>query len=216
MDRKPVVTTVLTRHVTDMPLSYGRREVRSRLGVYAPLVVGPAILHGPDGASRRWRVHVSGDGRLLPLGPQLAAPLSSRLRSLRSMGATCRMGAALLSSLDVAQHAKPFRLRWGNGPATDFYGWALLYQSRSAGVGLIDPHERFAELPAFYESPQELLDRAAFLAAKGVASRALALVTEEADFVIDGSGRRHNRFFPECIFCQPHGFGWLDEPVGQS
>jgi hypothetical protein len=82
-------------------------------------------------------------------------------------------------------------------------------------VGLIDPHDQFTALPAFYESPQELLDRAEFLAAKGVPSRAVALVTEEADFVVDGAGRRHNRFFPQAIFCQPQGLGWLEAPDRQ-
>jgi hypothetical protein len=215
MDRRSVVTSVLARHVSEIPLAYGRHQLRSRLGVYTPLVVGPAILHGPDGASRRWRVHVSGDGRLLPLAPRSAAALAGRLRSLRASNATCRMGAALLALLDIAPQAPPVRVRSGQGPCSDFYGWSLLYQGRSAGVGLIDPHDHVSELPAFYESPQELLDRAAFLAAKGIPSRAVALVTEEADFVVDGAGRRHNRFFPRGIFCQPQGLGWLHEPARQ-
>ena len=160
-------------------------------------------------------MHVSADGRLLPLGPRSAPALAGRLRSLRARATSSPHGAAILSPLDITPPASPLHLRSGHGPCTEFYGWSLLYQGSWAGVGLIDPHEQLTELPAFYESPQELLDRAEFLAAKGVPSRAVALVTEEADFVVDGAGRRHNRFFPQAIFCQPQGLGWLEAPDRQ-
>lgn len=216
MDRRPVLTAALARRVAEMPLSSSQRGLRSRLGVHRPLVVGPAILLGPDGGSPRWRVHVSTDGRLVPLGPRGAGGVACRLRSLRASGATCRPAAALLSAHDVEPPFTPFLFRRGRGPCAEFYGWSLLYQGRSAGVGLIDPHDRFPELPAFYESAQELLDRAAFLAARGVASRAVALLTEERDFSVDAAGRHRNRFYPQAIFCRPQGPGWPDRPARQG
>lgn len=177
-------------------LPFSCRVVRSRLGLYAPLVLGQAILHGPDARSHRWRVHVSADGRLMPLGPRSAAAVAGRLRSLRAINAICRVGEAMLSTLDFTEDLCLLHPEPEADKSIECYGWSLLYQSQSAGVGLIDAHEEFTELPAFYESALELLDRAAFLDSKGVRSRAVAIVADETDIVVDSLGRRHNRFFP--------------------
>jgi hypothetical protein len=73
----------------------------------------------------------------------------------------------------------------------EFYGWALLSQLPGAGhVGLVDPHERFPDMPAWYESPLELADRQEYMARRSVATRALAIVTQRDDFdVVDGEIR---------------------------
>lgn len=184
------------RYSDGEPLSFTCRVVRSRLGLYAPLVLGQAILHGPDARSHRWRVHVSADGRLMPLGPRSAAAVAGRLRSLRAINAICRVGEAMLSTLDFTEDLCLLHPEPEADKSIECYGWSLLYQSQSAGVGLIDAHEEFTELPAFYESALELLDRAAFLDSKGVRSRAVAIVADETDIVVDSLGRRHNRFFP--------------------
>lgn len=196
------------------------RTVRSRLvsgdsdgtsprcRLYRPLVVGPAILrgHGPEQA---WTVRVSEDGRLLPL----ACPRPARERpgpaGESPAGRLHRVAAALVAPQDF--DGRPTRLVAEVRPArSEFYGWALLYQLPGMrGVGVVDPHERFEDLPAFFESPGELVDREAFLAKKGVLSRPLALFTQPADFVVPADGRLQNRFYPGGRFRRPADPGWF-------
>ena len=66
----------------------------------------------------------------------------------------------------------------------EIYGWSLLYQlPHMSGRAVIDSHDSFCELPAFFESPLELVDRSAFLTARGIPHRPLALLTQPEDFV---------------------------------
>ncbi len=72
------------------------------------------------------------------------------------------------------------------------------------GVALIDAHESFTDLPAFYESPLELLDRSSFLAARGISTRPIALVTRPEDFeVVENTAEVRNKFLPNALFRCP-------------
>jgi hypothetical protein len=87
----------------------------------------------------------------------------------------------------------------------EIYGWALMYQLPGMlDTAAIDPHEEFDDLPAYYRSPLELVDRAAFLAARGIPNRPIALLTRREDFHPRGVGPRPlNRFQPEVSFRRP-------------
>jgi len=165
---------------------------------YRLLVVGAAILHRPHGAAGPWRVQVSTTGSLLPVAPRTAAGLASRLAVLRARG-LARLAAAILDPGDLPRVAPLLRTALLRHDLTqrrrEFYGWGLLYRLPGAGtVGLVDPHERFPDMPAWYESPLELADRQDFLARRGVPTRAIAIVTQRDDFdVVDGHVRR-NRY----------------------
>ena len=200
----PAIKTVVARLVAEPPPGH---LVASRRRLYRPLIMGPALLErtAPGG---RWRVRVTRDARLLPVFPAEFASLGRRIAWLRSLGAVHRIAAALVVPQDLAgppvrMEAADHRLR------SEFYGWALMYRlpgSRSSG--LIDSNELVPELPAFYESPLELLDRSDFLAARGIPSRPLALVTQPGDFTITADANHRNRFFPQARFCQPPSFEW--------
>jgi hypothetical protein len=91
------------------------------------------------------------------------------------------------------------------------YGWSLLYQLPGlVGVARIDAGETTSDLPAAYESPQELLDRTDFLAARGIATRPLALVTQPEDIArTAGAAYARNRFVPHAVYqrtCDPADF----------
>jgi hypothetical protein len=79
------------------------------------------------------------------------------------------------------------------------------------GIGFVDPHESFPDLPAFFESPLELLDRATFLHGKGIVTRPLAVLTRPEDFNRGADGTPVNRFFSEASFARPANLAWLDE-----
>ncbi len=199
----------------------------ARLGpaIYRPLVVGAAILTRLPAAvdrRRRWQVDVAPGARLLPDAPDRAIDVERVVAWRRLAGETCRIGAALVSAADLgagddADRAADAGLdRWmpaspradvggplrPRGPAIEMYGWALLYRLGDSGTtAFVDPHEDHDDLPAFYESPLELLDRANFLASRGVATRPIALVTRPEDFVRPAAAPV-NRFFPTAR-CRP-------------
>ncbi len=92
------------------------------------------------------------------------------------------------------------------GGAVEIYGWALMYQLPGmVDRALIDPHDELDSLPAFYESPLELVDRSAFLASRGIPSRPIALLTRPDDFVSAGVGGAPltNVHFPRARFRRP-------------
>jgi hypothetical protein len=168
---------------------------------YRLLVVGPAILHRPHGEPGPWRVRVSADGSLLPLAPATAGGLAARLAILRRTGCA-RLAAAILEPRDLPLVAPLLRDALRRRPAAtrrrEFYGWALLYRLPGGGSeALVDPDERFPDLPTAYESPLELADRQAFLARRGVPSRAIALVTQRDDFDAAEGQVPRNRFCPQ-------------------
>jgi hypothetical protein len=186
----------------DAPVS--RRPRR----VYRPLVVGPVLLRR-DGPQGRWSVRVSGDGRLLPAPVGGMAVLTRRLQLCRAAGTAHRVGAALVAPQDMGPVAARLTAR-DEQPRSEFYGWSLMVQFPGLEtLALVDPHERFADLPAFYESPLELIDRSTFLAGKGIVSRPIALFTQPADFVVEADGRLRNRFYPDARFRRPAGLDWL-------
>lgn len=125
-----------------------------------------------------------------------------------ALGQSCRLALALATPGDaaprVAATVSAGMIDDGHASPPDIYGWALLYQppGHQRGTALVDPHDEHPELPAFYECPLEFLDRTAYLAAKGVPHRALALVTCLEDFET-GDTRRRNRYFPESRFRRP-------------
>jgi len=178
------------------------RAQRFRLFVF-----GPAILHRPVGSSGRWQVAVSADGRLAPLEPPTEHGLRQRLAILERQGFVARLGGAIFVPGDLALVAKDvsrtLRGRRANA-SLEFYGWSLLYHLPGAPrVGLIDPHDEFPDLPAFYESPLEFIDRQDHLAARGIATRAVALLTQRQDFLAiqTGAGAApRNRYCPHAAW----------------
>ena len=190
-----------------IPTPHHRRRT-----LYRPWVVGPAILSrsphalAPDGRPGLWQVDVSDDGRLLPLAPGSLADIQQVVEFRRSLGVACRVAASLLVPTDMpptgdepafppARASVSRRQRQPRLPV-EIYGWALLYQlPQMRHQGVIDPHETFADLPAFYESPVELVDRSVFLSARGILHRPLALLTFPEDFgPADTDPARCNRF----------------------
>jgi hypothetical protein len=162
--------------------------------VFRPILIGPAVLHRRR-SDDRWRVEVSRDGRLLPSAATCEETLQTELRARRRSGRLCRVAAALISpedALHVGITVSPSRNSLDRRqPRLASYGWALLYQPPGiAGLAFVDRHEQFAELPACFELPLELLDRAAFLASRGFRTRPLAVVAQPEDF--DRCG--HHRF----------------------
>ena len=176
-----------------------------------------------------WRVDVLAGGALVPDAPRRPLDIERVVAWRQQRGETCRVGAALVSCCDVTTLPP---LAVGEEPATSFpadaatlacqpfedrprvkrapgvveiYGWALMYQLPGMlDAATIDPHEEFDDLPAYYSSPLELVDRAAFLAARGIANRPIALLTRREDFHPRGGGPRPlNRFQPEVRFRRP-------------
>ena len=148
---------------------------------YRPLAIGLARIRRST-ASGPWRVRVSLDGRLRPVWhdePSDSATIAKQ----------CRAAIALLAPEDIQGcnlHRDHRRSGRRSGLARfrgrDIYGWCLMYQPPGLhGVALVDAHESFDELPAYYELPLELLDRMEFLARRGIPSRALALLAEPDD-----------------------------------
>lgn len=88
----------------------------------------------------------------------------------------------------------------------EIYGWALMYRLPGMiDAAAIDPHDEFDDLPAYFSSPLELVDRAAFLASKGIPNRPIALLTQREDFHPRSvtTPRPVNRFRPEERFRRP-------------
>jgi hypothetical protein len=160
---------------------------------YRLLVVGQAVMRRPPAPGKPWRVDVATDGSFLPVMPRSTAALT---RALDDGG---RLGAALLEPTDVPTIGPLLRpaLRDRAAPAAvEIYGWALLYQlAGRPGIGLIDPHDEVPDMPACYESPVELADRQDYLAARGIPTRAIAVVSQRTDFDRGGGGW-WNRYCP--------------------
>lgn len=176
---------------------------------YRPLVIGPAILQRPPG-SPRWLIDLDSDALLRPLAPRRPADLELLTASLARRGVACRVGAAVAGPLDAFPRAigtprgSPPRLR------LDIYGWGLLYQPPGMrGRAVVDADDRFADLPAVFELPLELIDRAEFLESRGFRTRPLVIPTVPADFQPGPDGRLRNRFFPEAVFRTPCGLDRL-------
>jgi hypothetical protein len=196
MHREPAITPAVVRLVRDgvaMPRRY-----------YRPLVVGPAILVRGRGPGAAWHVDLACDASLLPRAPRSPLVLAREVARLRDAGLTCRVAQALACPHDAAAAAtspRPPARSLGMHRGAEFYGWALLYQPRGLrGRAVVDADERFSDLPACFELPLELLDRAAHLEARGIRTRPLAVVTRPEDFAVGADGLRHNRFFPDAVF----------------
>ena len=176
-----------------------------------------------------WRVDVLAGRALVPDAPRRPLDIKRVVAWRQQCGETCRVAAALVSCCDVTTLSPPsvgdeparslpvdaptlaslpFADRPRVEPApgvVEIYGWALMYQLPGMlGTAAIDPHEEFDDLPAYYRSPLELVDRAAFLAARGIPNRPIALLTRREDFHPRGGGPRPlNRFQPEVRFHRP-------------
>jgi len=188
--------------------------------VTKPFVLGPILFEQRHGRDERWQVAVTANGRLQPRTPRKVASLEQVVRRHLAAGVRCRVGLALITPDDFSSqfrlsgptdthvqspgHSQRSR-NWQATLRSDIYGWSLLYQLPGMrGVALIDVHESFTDLPAFYESPLELLDRCSFLAARGIPTRPIALVTRPEDFEsIENSGEVRNKFLPHARFRCP-------------
>ena len=198
------VMPVRARLVTD-----GAAGRQGRPRWFRPLVIGPAVLVRKSASHGPWQVPVTVDGRLRPVAPTGRSALAHDIRRLVRCGHQVRVTAALVSPLDASDRHLPIDRTLPPRIRTDFYGWSLLYQLPDANdVALVDPHDHVADLPAMYESPLELVDRAEFLAGKGIASRPLAVVVQQDDFTVDATGRLVNRFFPDGDIRYRSGRGW--------
>jgi hypothetical protein len=160
---------------------------------FRPIVLGPTVLHRRR-ADDRWRVEVSRDGTLLPLLAASEEDLEGMLAERRRTGRLCRIAAALLTPGDTASAGvMPRGRRVGPAsrqPRLDAYGWALLYQPPGIeGLAFVDRHQEYPGLPACFELPLELLDRAAFLADRGFRTRPLAIIAQPEDFRPARGGR---------------------------
>lgn len=171
----------------------GLPQAPSCLRRFRPIVLGPTVLYRRR-TDDRWRVQVSRDGTLLPLLAASESHLEAMLAERRRAGRFCRVAAALMSPGDTASAGvMPRRRRDGTAgqqPRLDTYGWALLYQPPGIeGLAFVDRHQDLPDLPACFELPLELLDRAAFLADRGFRTRPLAVVAHPEDFQSAGGDR---------------------------
>lgn len=177
--------------------------------VYRPLVIGPAVLVRRSDTRGPWEVPVTADGRLRPVVPTSRSALARDLARLTHCGHQVRVTAALVAPVDASDGQNLIGETVQPRIGTDFYGWSLLYQfPHLQDVARVDPHEHHPDLPAMYESPLELVDRAEFLASHGITSRPLAVVVQPADFTADAAGRLVNRFFPDGQFRIGKRRGW--------
>jgi hypothetical protein len=211
MEQPPPIARVSIRLVPEETLRGLRRPATRRRGTYRPLAIGPAVLFRPQSAGGRWAVTVSTDGLLQPRGPRSLPGAIARSQRLRADGIMARAAVALVAPEDVPLGQPAGPLATDDGPRHDCYGWALLYQLPGMrGMAVVDPHDRFDDLPAFYESPLELVDRAAYLADRDIPTRPLALVTQLDDFRPGPDGRICNRFYPRGSFRRRWGEaeGW--------
>ena len=208
----------------------GRRLYRPLIVGAAILHRGPGAWRGSGrGAARgAWCVDVLAGRSLVPDAPRRAKDIEQVLAWRQLRGETCRVAAALVSCCDVQTLGAPSdddpaadgitaappaadrafedrpRVKRASG-IVEIYGWALMYQLPGMlHTAAIDPHEEFEDLPAYYRSPLELVDRAAFLASKGIPNRPIALVTRREDFHPRGAATRPiNRFRPDVTFRRP-------------
>ncbi len=191
-----------------MPLAPLVPHVRRCGRLVRPLVAGLAILHR-NRRRNAWQVDVLPDNRLLPHAPRSLAGIDRIVRMHRALGRSCRVGAALASPTDLVPQSgswpppmDPSDSRGRRCP--EMYGWALMYQLPGMrGTAVIDPHDQFDDLPAFFESALELIDRSTFLTGRGIPNRPIALLTRPEDFAEPAVGRGDNRFYPQARFRRP-------------
>lgn len=174
-----------------------------------PLVLGPAILHRQANTQGPWRIDLADDQAIIPHVPECPYGLRRVIALHEALGRTTRVALALASPRDACGR----RQRAGGGQALgttsptvpEIYGWSIMYRlPHQRFEAFIDPHEDHADLPAFYENPLELLDRTAFLTAKQIRHRVLALVTQPEDFEKRAHQRLgRNRFYPHSRFGHP-------------
>ncbi|RLS31679.1 MAG: hypothetical protein DWH79_09400 [Planctomycetota bacterium] len=193
---------------------------------YRPLIIGAAILFKPLEEPRApWLVDLSEDDRFRPDAPATATDIQRVVSWKRLQGCLCRVAAALVSSSDIQSRGgradrrcgpayrlvDRSRLPSGQAFSSEIYGWSLMVQLPGMhDRAMIDPHEVFADLPAYYDSPLELLDRGAYLTSRGIPNRPIALLTRPEDFIArqpsgtpGGQPGRANRFFPGLSFRRP-------------
>ncbi len=176
--------------------------------ILRPLVLGPAVLYQPAGKVV-WRVDLADTEALVPHVPASRRDLMHIIGLHSAVGHTCRLALALASPMDATTRRRStlcgslddseFAAR------SDIYGWSIMYQRPGCSLeGIVDPHDEYSDLPAFYESASELLDRTDYLSWKQIPHRVLALATRPEDFEwpFDRVLRR-NRFFPESRFAAP-------------
>lgn len=176
-DATPAMTATRVRLVSAEP-----RFAVPRLGrrVFRPLMIRPAILVRPAGSQAPWRVDVDND-LLLPACPPTEQGILEVVQFHEAIGRTCRLAAALALPAD-SRDAALRRLAGRRRPCLDMFGWAIMYQLPGmTGTALVDGHEYLAPLPAFYECPLQLIDRAEFLTARGIRHRPLAIVVRPED-----------------------------------
>jgi len=203
MSRDPhSISPALVRLVPAVPAA-------ARPRYYRPLVIGPAILCRRRAGREPWRVEVSTDGRLRPQAPRNLPSFRRLIDTGPRSAMACRVAAALIAPDDLALG---FR-KAGSGPQgtdagrgrlrSEIYGWALMYQPTGlSGLAFVDRHDQFEDLPAWFELPLELVDRAAHLEARGFRTRPIAIITRPEDFEPPAAGGR-NRFFPTTKFHAP-------------
>ena len=207
---EPALVSKMRVRLVDTRTGFALAPAR-RGDLFRPFAVGPAILYRPRsraGDRTPWRMDELPGRRLLPAAPRRAVDLERITAWRRAVGIRCRVGVALVSCCDLGSSdasEEPGRLaftrrRPARGAAIEIYGWSLLYRSPH-GDAIVDAHDEFDDLPAFYVSPAELADRADYLAARGIASRAVALATAAGDF--DPGPPLRNRFFPSGAYRGP-------------
>jgi hypothetical protein len=142
---------------------------------------------------------------MLPLAAASIPSLREAVARHQAAGLRCRIATALacpadvprLAGTSVADTVAAIELR------SEMYGWALMYQPPGVvGRAFVDADESLPDLPACFELPLELVDRMAFLEARGIGTRPLAVITRPEDFEPVG-GRIRNRFRPDARFRRP-------------
>lgn len=207
----PAVARLVTGSAS--PTAQGRTTPPTKGPLYRPLIAGPAILRRVD-RSGKWLVTVSTDGLLRPLLPGGPAAVQRFVACQRRSGVRCRIGLALVSPDDLLHAAADDRCNANDGLLQsrvprrrlrmEIYGWSLMIQLAGMhGVASIDANDTIDDLPAFYESPLELVDRANHLAAREILSRPIAIVTRPEDFLRHDDGCLLNRFHPQTRFRRP-------------
>lgn len=174
---------------------------------YRPLVAGPVVLLRPRGAPV-WTVELVADRPLEPRGMARDADFERQRAHLARRGIVARVAAALVGPLDAFQPSVPGTITpaapAGARPRLDIYGWALMCQPPGMrGRALVDADDRFDDLPAVFELPLELLDRAEHLESRGWRTRPLVVPTRPEDFVPGPDGRLVNRYVPEATVRPP-------------
>lgn len=185
MERHHDFDSVHIQHARFRLLGSGRRLPRRSI------VLGPAILVRPVAGRGPWTLSITEDGPLEPVVRR---------------GVHHRVAAAIAVPGDFRGRRFPMAGRRGTAGSRGgerpnvqrtIYGWALAYRfPDSTGPALVDPHDDVPDLPAFYESAAELIDRIVHLEDRGVETRPIALLVHESDFIRDERGRGINRYFP--------------------